>query len=65
MINSWTAFDGFSLLLLLLSIKVHKPRGRSLKKNPRTPQKKIRKKSEKSKDFFEDLKSVQPLNFSV
>ena len=52
MINSWTAFDGFSLLLLRLSIKVHKPRGRSLKKNPRTPQKKIRKKSKKSKDFL-------------
>ena len=27
-------------------------------KNPRTPPKKIRKKSKKSKDFFEDLKSV-------
>ena len=44
MINSWTAFDGFSLLLLRLSIKVHKPRGRSLKKNPRTSQKKNPKK---------------------
>ena len=34
-------------------------RGCSLKKIPRTPPKKSKKKSQKSKDFFEDLKSIQ------